>query len=148
MNVHTVRWLLGWGFPQLCTASLTNNRLYETISLTNTHCLNRKIDGKNGKVRADSSAAFHRKYRTATDLNLTLSSLTHTDIHRQHKQGLGLTSAHTNMQNVHAYVNMNTCTHTLTYAYTQDEEQEQVPHKHLHIGYKSKPKLSHLFLHR
>lgn len=92
----------GWGFPQLCVAVLTNSRLYEAISLTHTHYLNRKIDGKNGKVRADSSAALHRKYRTATDLSLTLSSLTHTYTQSTSK-GMQLKSTHTNVIKTHPH---------------------------------------------
>lgn len=109
-----VCWLVGRGFPQLCTAALTNQRLYEPISLTNTHCLNRKDGWENGKVRAVSPASLHRKYRTATDLGLTLSPTTHTHTH---------THAQTN---THAYVNTKT--------HTYDDEQEEKPHKHHHHG--------------
>ena len=72
----------GWGVGGVggvSTAALTSD---EAVSLTNTHCLNRKDGWENGKVRAVGPAALHRKYRIAADLSLTHTH-THTHTHTQ-----------------------------------------------------------------
>lgn len=70
MDVLGACWLGGWGFPRLCLAAPTVSQLHEDVSLTNTHCLNRKDGWVNGKVRAVSFAEIHRKYSTQRERDI------------------------------------------------------------------------------